>query len=448
MAVDAAGNLYIASRVVLRVGPDGILSVLTTIKGTYAGRFGFFCSPDGDGGPSSAASVRSPSGLSIDAAGNLYVAENDRIRKITIDGLIHTVAGGDQCTANSADGSPATSVCLSPFKVAVGADGSLYITEAIRNLVRKVTSNGVLTTILNTISGFAGDGGPATAAKLSGPGAVATDAGGNLYIADIRNGRLRKVTADGVISTIAGNGRYGLAGDGGPADSAETGLLRDVVIDSSDNIYILDGMRVRKITTDGLINTIAGCFGCPGGPNQDGVPATESVLWTYPFRIEVDAAGTLYIAEADRVRKVGADGIITTIFGNGEPALGGDGGPPSLNQPLKFAGFALDPQGGFYISGNDGRIRKVTPDGVISTIAGSGLCRYGPDNSDGGPATSADLCPGSIKVDAARNIYVAERGSANRIRKISAAGIINTVAGGNSVWGFSGDGGVAQPPPS
>ncbi len=443
VTVDAAGNLYIASGLyfpsglVLRVSPDGIINTLTA-QPPY-NRFGI-CIPSGDGGPSSAAAVCSPNGLSIDAAGNLYVAENNRIRKITIDGLIHTIAGGDQCTANGADGSSVTAVCLRPFSVAVDAHGSLYISEALDNRVRKVTPDGVINSILaNTIGGFAGDGGPATSAKLSGPWAVALDAGGNLYIADTRNGRVRKVTPDGVISTIAGGGAFGVAGDGVPATSAEMRGVRDIFIDSSGNIYVLDDIRVRKITTDGVINTIAGCFACAGAPNQDGIPATESVLWTYPFRIAVDAGGILYIAEADRVRKVGADGIITTIFGNGEPALGGDGGPPSLNQHYTFTGFALDPAGGFFIGGNDGRIHRVTPDGVITTIAGSGVCRFGADNSDGGLATSADLCGGRIKMDASRNLYVAEGG---RVRKISSAGIINTLAGGNSVLGFSGDGGV------
>jgi len=388
------------------------------------------CSSSGDGGPVSAASVCDPRGLAVDSAGNLYVTDRDRVRKITTDGIIQTIAGGDSCTVNGADGQPAASVCLYPFSLAVDSNGSLYISGSP---IRKVTPDGLITTIGGgTISGFAGDGGPATLAQVSNSlNGIAVDRAGNLYIADTRNGRVRKVTADGVISTIAGNGVNGSAGDGGPATSAQMKAPVDVFIDRFDNIYILDGALVRKITTDGVIRTIAGCTGvCVGAPGQDGHLATESVLRT-PQRIAVDSAGALYIAEADRVRKVGADGIMTTVA--------------TFDPSYQVLGFALSPAGGFYIGTGDSagryRIQKVTPDGAINTVAGSGICPFALNIGDGGPATSAQLCyPAGIKLDAAGNLYVAQN---NRIRKISPAGIISTVAGGNIVPGFSGDGGPA-----
>ncbi len=326
VAVDAAGNLYITSGFVLRVSPDGILTTLTFVRGDYT-RGGFICSPNGDGGPSVSASVCSPSGVALDAAGNLYVAESTRIRKITTDGLIQTVAGGNGCMSG-ADGMPATSVCFMPTSVAVDTGGSLYVSEWT-NRVRTVTPDGVITTILrNTIEGFAGDGGPAASAQIAGPGPIALDKAGNLYLD--ANARIRKVTTDGVISTIAGTGVPGFTGDGGPATSAAIGAPRDMVVDASNNIYILDLFIVREITTDGVITTIAGCSSgvCIGSPDADGI-AARTALAT-PQRIAVDSAGTLYIAELDRVRKV-TDGMITTILGNGAQALGGNGGPPGLN---------------------------------------------------------------------------------------------------------------------
>ncbi len=441
VAVDAAGNLYIASGFVLRVGQDGITNVLAQRTGTQGGRGGFICSPSGDGGPASTAVVCYPNRLAVDSAGNLYLTDGGMVRKITTDGIIHTVAGGVPCSLDGSDGQPATSVCLRAFSVAVGGDGSLYISEADDSglarsdpsRVRKVTPDGLITTILaNTISGFEGDGGPATSAQLSSPGPIAVDAAGNLYIADYRNNRVRKVTPDGMIRTIAGNGIFGFAGDGGPAPSAEIRPPLDLFVDGSNNVYILqDDEHVRKITTDGLISTIAGCFGsCVGAPDQDGVVATQAVL-RVPRRIAVDATGTLYIVEEDRVRKVGADGIITTVatFDN--------------DNHYSILGFALDPAGGFYITSrqtDNCRILKLSPDGSTTTVAGSGPCGFG-GNGDGGPATSAELSVVSdIKLDAAGNIYLAEY---PRVRKISTDGTISTVAGGVNMRGFSGDGGAA-----
>ena len=268
------------------------------------------------------------------------------------------------------------------------------------------------------------------------------DRAGNLYIADSRNNRVRRVTPDGVISTIAGNGESGFAGDGGPATLAEISAPQDVFIDRSDNIYILADGRVRKITSDCLMNTIAGIGGGVGCVTPQNPVAMVAWLCD-PRRIAVDTAGTLYIAEASQVQKVGVDGIITTIAGNGTQGLGGDGGLAILAQLYEVRGFALDPGGSFYISGDDFRVRKVTPDGVINRIAGSGLiCNHSVDVGDGGPATSAQLCyPAGIKLDAAGNLYIADDGN-DRVRKVTPDGVISTIAG-NGVGGFAGDGGAA-----
>jgi len=438
VAVDAVGNLYIASGFVLKVAPDGTMVRLANHSVTSGGRGGVSCSPSGDGGPASAANVCFLNRLAVDPTGNLYFTDSGRVREIATDGFIRTVAGGG--TSNM-DGVPATTISLRAFAIGLDADGSLYISEADTSglnrsepsSVRKVTPDGVISTIVgNTISGYSGDGGPATSAQLSQPGPIAVDTGGNLYISDYRNARVRKVSIDGTIQTVAGNGIDGFAGDGGPATSAQIRSPLDMVLDSSNNLYILeDGTGlVRKITTDGVISTIAGCFGiCAGAPNQDGIPATQAVLFP-ARRIAVDASGTLYIVQNDRIRKVGADGVIATMMTFDRNSY----------SPL---GFALDSTGGFYITSQFPRtcqISKFLPDGSVTVIAGTGPCGFG-GSGDGGPAISAELAVVSgIELDAAGNIYLTEP---PRVRKISPDGIISTVSGGVVMSGFSGDGGAA-----
>jgi hypothetical protein len=442
IAVDPAGNLYIATGFVVKVGRDGMMTPLAQRIGGYSGRGGFVCSSSGDGGPASASVVCYPNRLALDSSGSLYLTDGNTVRKITTDGIIRTIAGGDSCNPGASDGQAATSFCLRPFSIAVDNSGSLYISEAdISGLgrsdpsrIRKVTADGLLTTIVaNSISGFAGDGGPARFAQLAQPGPLAVDTAGNLYFADYVNNRIREVTADGVIHTIAGNGIQGFAGDGGPATSAEIDPPIDLFVDSLNNVYMLeDGTgRVRKITTDAVINTIAGCYGvCSGGPSQDGIPATQATLFP-ANRIAVDAAGTLYIAQNDRVRKVGTDGIITTVVTFG-----------SLYPNTNVVGFAPDPADGFYIRSQLGncQVLKLSPDGSTTLVAGAGPCGFGGEG-DGGPATSAELSlVTAVKQDGAGNIYLAEP---PRVREVSTDGIIRTVAGGINVYGFSGDGGPA-----
>jgi sugar lactone lactonase YvrE len=425
IAADPAGNLYIGDGFVLRVSPDGIMSTLT-VKTYSQSSSGFppgtFCRDSGDGGPVSAASVCDARGLALDGAGNLYVADSNVVHKITTDGVINTVY--------------ANTVVFpfpNPVNVAADAGGSLYIGEAMDNVVHKMTPDGTITTILgNTITGFAGDGGPATSAQLSIPGAIALDKAGNLYIADPYNARVRKVGNDGVIRTIAGSGFPGFTGDGGPATFAEIGYpgLGDIFVDSSNNVYFSDSQRVRKITTDGVIRTIAGNGNSTcslSEPAPDGILATEAALC--PGAIAVDTAGALYVAWSDRVQKVGSDGIITTSF--------------VLEQGYHVTGFELDPAGGFYISDRNSslisRIQKVTPDGVASTIVESDGCPEGPLP---GPVPSDKLCyPTEIKLDGAGNLYVLEFDQ-RRIDEISPGGVVSTIAG-NLVPGFSGDSGPA-----
>ena len=256
--------------------------------------------------------------------------------------------------------------------MAVDTKGNIYIADFYNNRVRRVGPDGVITTIAGTgQEGFSGDGGPATQARLNVPSDVAVDAQGNVYIADSNNHRIRRVGPNGVITTIAGTGPVGggegrFSGDGRPATQARLNSPAGVVVDAQGNVYIADSdnHRIRRVGLDGIITTIAGSgdtgFG-KGGYSGDGGPATQARL-NSPDGMVVDAQGNIYIADTynHRIRRVGLDGVITTIAGTGAEGYSGDGGPATqarLNYP---AGMAVDAQVNIYIADEaNHRIRRM-----------------------------------------------------------------------------------------
>jgi hypothetical protein len=298
--------------------------------------------------------------VAVDRQGNVYIAEkgNRRVRKVSRGGTITTFAGGGSALG---DGGTATSALLRfPIGVAVDDQGNVYIADADDHKVRKV-SGGTITTFAGTGKyGYSGDGGPATSARLNGPTGVAVDGQRNVYISDADNYRVRKVSPDGTITTVAGSGASGSSGDGGPATSARLNQPEGVAVDGQGNLYIADAYvhRVRKVSRGGTINAFAG----GGSALGDGGPATSAQL-SQPFGVAVDGQGNVYISEyADhRVRKVSPAGAITTFAGTGAGGYSGDGGPATSARLYSPYGVAVDGQGNVYVAeyGN-GTIRKVT----------------------------------------------------------------------------------------
>jgi len=482
VVLDALGNLYIAdfeNNQIRMVDTNGII---TTVAGNGTMAY------SGDGGAATNASLNLPDNMTLDATGILYIADyqNQRIRKVDANGIITTVAGiGSQGPvyqgSYSGDGGEATNAGLYyPADAIFDSTGNLYIADQENNRIRKVDTNGIITTFAG--GGAGGDGGAATNANLSGPNSVALDGLGNVYIADVGHSRVRKVDSNGIISTIAGNGGGGHAGDGGAATKASLNDPLGVALDAFGNLFIADygNSRIRKVDTTGVISTVAnngsvispsgvvtdaadnvyiaayrqnsilkedtnGIITTVAGGNffgafaGDGGAATNASLY-FPSSVALDVAGNLFIADQynQRIRKVGTSGIITTVVGGGNSGYLGDGGLATCASLRYPAGVALDAAGNLYIADTyNCRVRKVDSNGIITTVAG-GTYGY---SGDGGAATNAGLYPYGVAFDAAGNLYISDNYNF-RIRKVDTNGIITTVAG-NGTYGYSGDGGAA-----
>jgi uncharacterized protein (TIGR03437 family) len=337
---------------------------------------------------------------------------------------INTFAGNGS-SGFSGDSGPAASAQLDyPWAVAADSAGNLYIADTYNQRIRKI-ANGVISTVAgNGTPGFSGDGGPATSAELNYPSGVAVDSAGNLYIADYFNQRIRKVS-NGTITTVAGIATWGFSGDNGPATSAQLNYPNGVAVDSAGNLYIADtyNYRIRKVS-NGTIVTVAG----GGSALGDGGPATSALL-SLPYGVAADIFGNLYIADAgaNRIRKV-TDGTISTVAGNGTLGFSGDGGAATGAQMYSPFGVAVDSGGDLFIADTgNARVREVQ-NGVISTIAGNGTPGYG---GDGGPAVSAMLdYPSGVAVGAGA-VYVADADN-GRVRALiappSLGGIVNSAS--------------------
>ena len=311
-----------------------------------------------------------------------------------------------------------------PYDVTVDAAGNQYVVDGTKHVIYKVDRLANTTTVAGKgTAGYSGDGGLATNAALNSPRGVAVDAAGNLYIADYGNDRIRKVGTDGIITTFAGTTRQGFSGDGGPATSAQISAPIGLALDAAGNLYFVDSgnYRIRKITPTGIISTVAGIG--RRGYSGDGSPATLAEIT--PARMAFGPDGSLYFGDdgptnlsgTPRVRKVAPDGTISTVAGSGTRGYAGDGGPALAAAFRSVDGIAVDPMGNLFISEFVAhRVRKVSASGIVTTYAGTGTSGY---SGDGGPATSARLAdPLGLATDGAGNLYIADRGN-DRIRKVS-----------------------------
>jgi sugar lactone lactonase YvrE len=429
VAVDSAGNLFIADSADHRVRKIALDGSISTVAGD--GFPGFRA-----GGLASAARLNTPYGIVVDNGGTLYIADlgNNRIRQVSPDGAITTV--------------PGTESLLAPRNVAVDAAGTLHISEFGGARVWRIRAGGVLETVAGTgTSGFAGDGGPASAAQLSYPAGLAFDAAGNLYIADSSNHRIRKI-AGGVITTVLGTGVPG-------ADlPAQLNLPTSVVVDRTGNLYVSDSgnQRVQQLTVAGTINSLPGAgrdLALDRGSNLfiasgtqvielppslaiqtvagdgsyqfrgDGGAATAARL-NGPVAMALSSSGELLIADQknSRVRIVNPAGIISTAAGDGTPGSGGELSFPS--------GVAVGDSGTVYVSDqNNDRIQELTPGGAATTLAGTGVPGF---NGDGLPATATQLfSPRWITLAGDGRIYFVDAGN-GRVRELHPGGTISTVA--------------------
>jgi hypothetical protein len=487
VAVDSAGNVYVAdtgNQTIRQITPAGVVS-------TLAGLAGVSGSANGTG---SNARFYQPEGVAVDKVGNVYVADtwNHTIRMVTPGGVVTTLAGSAGYSG-SADATGTNAQFYQPQAVAVGSAGNVYVADTGNQTIRKITAGGAV----STLAGFAGNYGSAngtgTNAQFYGPAGVAVDGFGNLYVADYFNQTLRKVTAAGVVSTLAGSaGNFGsadgtnstvrfwnptgvavsgtntvtvyvadagnstiralilagtnwvsstLAGSASMGSTDATGSAARFywpggsAVDSADIVYVADTQNgtIRKVTTAGVVSTLAGSAGNFGGADGTGTNAQ----FFGPQGIAVDGAGAVYVADTVNatIRKIAA-GVVTTLAG----AAGNIGVADGTGSAARFyepQGLAVDNSGTVYVADTwNHTIRKITAVGAVSTLAGV-PGSYGSSDGTGsnvGTNTARFNCPAAVAVDSAGNVYVADYFN-HAIRRVTAAGVVSTLAGLAGVWG-------------
>ncbi|HEV2398819.1 MAG TPA: hypothetical protein VGS27_17875 [Candidatus Sulfotelmatobacter sp.] len=422
-------TIVLVSLLSLGLAPDGIAQKVTTVAGGFVG----------DGRAATQASFQAPIGIVQDRKGNTYVSDlgEQRIRKISATGTISTFAGTGFAGFSGDGGAAHLAKINTPRAVTIDAGGDIVFADSGNNRVRKITTKGVISTIAgNGTAGYSGDGGPATSASLNVPWGLTYDSAGNLYISDLLNNVIRKVDTAGMISTVVGKGTQGFCGDGGLATLACLYSPKGLAFDTrGGSLYIVDGgnHRIRQVNSAGIITTVAGNgSGLFGG---DGGPAIQAAIGNPKF-VTVNA-GVLYISNAGkgRIRDVVLNtGIINTYIGS-SGGYDGDNHAPLNTETDGTAGMVwLSSSSMLFVDGMNARVRRLSG-GLVTTMAGGYI-------GDGNAATSAALVfPQSVAFDKSGNLYIAEW-SGNRIRKVGTTAKISTVAG-TGISGYSGDGGAA-----
>lgn len=421
---------------------------------TVAGNGTYCTGTCGEGGLATSAELSYPVGVATTTGGTIYIGDNNNyaVDSFTVGGNLNRVAGNHLYNLETLfSGAPANGVILNyPYGLTNDSSGNIYISDSNDAMVREsVKSSGLVNFFAGDGTyGYSGDGGPATSAELTYTYGNAKDSAGNVYIADTNSCLIRKVNAAGTISTfaglvLAGSPRCGYSGDGGAATSAELYYPYGVAVDSKNNVYIADYYNyvVRKVSTAGIITTIAGIGQIPGYSGDGGL-ATNALL-NAPAAVAIDSSGNIFIADYNncRIREVNtATGIITTIAGNGYCTFTGDG--LAIDNGIAYPqGVALDANENLFISDFTERVRWVNPQGFMTTIAGTGAAGY---NGDGVQATLAELYdPTGVALDSSGNIYVSDYNNF-RVRGISAFAAVNTSTG-NLVFPLTSVGSTSSP---
>ena len=443
-AIDSSGNIYVAdfgSSTIRKITPAGVVT-------TLAGTAGVAGSLDGTG---TAARFNQPSGVAVDNSGNLYVADsgNNQIRKVVIaTGVVTTFAGSTLAGAGGSDGTGNVALFSRPRGIAVDGAGNIYVADADNNTIRKITSAGVVTTVAGAANTYGStDSTTATSARFDFPCSLAVDTAGNIYVADQANQTIRKISTAGV-TTLAGN-----AGASGAVDGTGTAARfyrpSGVALDGSGNLYVTDYSNdlIRKITpSSGTVTTVAGVAGVTGIQDGSGYLLISPSLFNGPSATATDAAGNVYVADTNNqvIRKISPSGLSSKLAGQ-VLLVGGADTDLANNIPAYFnnpAGIAFDNNtNNVYVADTGNHtIRIINPSGVVTTLAGL----FGVPGSTDSTGTAATFSsPSNLVVDNNSNVYVADYGN-HKIRKITPAGVVTTLAGSGTAGSADGSGAAAS----
>jgi sugar lactone lactonase YvrE len=404
VAVDSAGTIYVADSSNHTIRKITAAGVVTTLAGTAGSTGNVSATP---------AKFHEPFGIAVDSAGTVYVADtnNGAIRKITSAGVVSILAGGSG--HGYADGTGTAAKFHEPHGIAVDTSGNVYVADYENNLVRKITAAGVVTTLAGMANTPGTTDGQGTAAKFMSLQGIAVDTTGNIFVVDSGSRAIRKITPSGLVTTFVGG-----------TSSDQFGQPSGLTIDTSGNLYVTDSSAnvVYKVTAAGVVSKVAGT--APTAGSADG---TTGALFNGPAGIAVDSANNLYVADTSNntIRKITATGTVTTLAGLAGRTNSVDGVASSARFEDPYA-VAVDGSGNLYVAdATDHSIRKVTSTGTVTTLAGLGGS-FG--STDGTGTTARFRGPLGIAADSAGNVYVADSGNST-VRKITSAGVVTTLAG-------------------
>ena len=423
---DSLGDLFVSDTyngTIRKILPDATVS-------TFAGTQGLSGTTDGVGAQ---ARFSFPLGLSVDGSDTLFLADasNDTVRSIMPNATTSTVAG-TALVSGHADGPALSATFAFDSDVAVDGSGNIFVADSGNNLIRKVSAGGTVSTVAGSAPVFGSTDGTGAAAQFRGPLGLAADGTGNVYVADTVNDTIRKITAAGVVSTFAGAPLVTGNADGNGSSARFAGPI-GLATDAAGNVYVADtgNNTIRKITPTGDVTTLAGAAGVQGSADGTGNGAT----FNRPLGIAVDSAGTVFVADAGNstIREITPAGVVTTLAGTAgiSGSTDGTGGAASFFDP---AGLAVDTSGNLYVADLfNNTIRKVTPGGTVSTLAGTAVTQ---GSADGTGAAARFNRPQDVATDGNGNVYVAD--SPNKtVRKIDPSGVVTTVVGVAGQSGFT-----------